>query len=72
MQEYDIIECIKAAQNKLLVAENKFMFATENDVQVAVAELNSAKAQLNRLYEIAKRKGIKADYELFKSDLPIR
>lgn len=69
MQEYDIIECIRAAQNKLAAAENKFLFAIENDVQVAIAELNSAKEQLNRLYEMAKTEGVKGDYKIYKSDL---
>lgn len=72
MQEYGIIECIREAKVKLVVAENKFMYATENDVQVAIAELNAAEAHLNRLYEIAKREGVKAEYKLYKNDLPIR
>lgn len=72
MQEYDIIECIREAHNKLLAAESKFNYATENDVQVAIAELNAAKVHLNRLYEIAKKEGIKEDYTLYKNDLPFR
>ena len=72
MQEYDIIQCIRETQNKLAVAENKFMFATENDVQVAIAELNATEAHLNRLYEIAKKEGAKAEYIIYKNDLPIR
>lgn len=72
MHEYDIVECIREAHNKLLSAESKFNYATENDVQVAIAELNAAKVHLNRLYEIAKKEGIRADYSLYKNDLPIR
>lgn len=71
MQEYDVIECVRAAHIKLLIAENKFMYATENDVQVAIAELSAAEAHLNRLYEIARKEGVKADYKLYKNDLPI-
>lgn len=47
------------------------MYATENDVQVAIAELSAAEAHLNRLYEIARKEGVKADYKLYKNDLPI-
>jgi hypothetical protein len=72
VQEYDIVECIRSAHNKLLAAQNKFMYATENDVQVAIAELNAAETHLNRLYEIAKREGVKAEYKIYKNDLPIR
>lgn len=72
MQEYDIIECIREAHNKLLTAENKFNYATGNDVQVAIAELNAAEMQVNRLYEIAKKEGIKVPYTLYKNDLPFR
>ncbi len=71
MQEYDIIECIRKAHNKLLAAQNKFMYATENDVQVAIAELNAAETHLNRLYELAKKEGVKAEYKLYKNGFPI-
>lgn len=72
MQEYDIIECIRNAQEKLLAAESRFSYATENDVQVAIAELNAVKTHLNRLYEIAKKEGVKAAYSLYKNDIPFR
>lgn len=72
MQRYDIIENIKAAQMKLASAENKFLYATDNDVQVAIAELNAAKVQLNRLYEIAKKQNAKGEYQLYKSEALIR
>lgn len=67
----DIIECIREAQKELHVAENRFMLATENDVQVVIAELNAAEVQLNRLYEIAKQEGARAEYKLYKNDIPI-
>lgn len=72
MQKYDIIECIRKAQEKLYAAENRFDYATENDVQVAIAELNAAKVHLNRLYEIAKREDVKSAYTLYKNDMPLR
>lgn len=72
MQEYDIVECIREAHNKLLAAENKFNYVTGNDVQVAIAELNAAEMQINRLYEMAKKEGIKVPYTLYKNDLPFR
>lgn len=72
MRRFDIIESIKAAQVKLASAENKFLYATDNDVQVAIAEINAAKAQLNRLYEIAKEQNVKGEYRLYKSERLLR
>jgi multidrug efflux pump subunit AcrA (membrane-fusion protein) len=72
VQRFDIIESIKAAQVKLASAENKFLYVTDNDVQVAIAEINAAKAQLNRLYEIAKEQNVKGEYQLYKSEALIR
>lgn len=72
MQEVDIVECIREAKIKLAAAESKFSYATENDVQVAIAELNAAKVHLNRLYEIAKEEDVKSEYTIYKNDMPLR
>lgn len=72
MQGFDVIQSIKDAQQKLASAENKFLFATDNDVIVAIAEINAAKAQLNRLYEIAKEQKARGEYRIYKGESLVR
>ncbi|GEM_PF-3263677 len=56
-----MLEMVQQAKIELEVAENFFQHATEDDVDIAILQVDLAKAKLNRAYKIAKEEAIKRD-----------